>query len=364
MHGNDHHQAIWPNAFHLNVLGQQACHCRKPPNSHFFEMSRLAEDSVWKVVKHKKKKRQRSRQRLKLSSEIETAENSSSLGPGLYGSNTLEESDIDTILNKIKSMVKEIETAEFGQSLKSILMKIIDGKSAQYSLEKNVASDPTYVVVAYGLGSFCSNNAILQMACLLYLSKLLSNNVNVGNEATATTNIFDSTYLQVHVDVYDPVMSEIDRKIIARLHCTPLSKNEECRRVVKTNCLCYVPHGSFPMYRNLLQVNYENKTLKNVILFGNSLSSYVTHVSMFNSRSVDNDTKSFIATFSSSIMPYMNEYVIHRNKMASTVIDGVSDERRSEEGTDAISNRYIKDYEVALDGKMERAFNDSSFHSF
>ena len=90
----------------------------------------------------------------------------------------------------------------------------------------------------------------------------------------------------------------------------------------------------------------------------------MTHVSMFNSRSVDNDTKSFIATFSSSIMPYMNEYVIHRNKMASTVIDGVSDERRSEEGTDAISNRYIKDYEVSLDGKMERAFNDSSFHSF
>ena len=42
------------------------------------------------------------------------------------------------------------------------------------------------------------------------------------------------------------------------------------------------------------------------------------------------------------------EYVIHRNKMASTVIDGVSDERRSEEGTDAISNRYIKDYEVSL----------------
>ena len=85
-------------------------------------------------------KRQRLTSETKLSSEIET-ENSSTLGPGLYGSNTLEESDIDTVLNKIKSMVKEIETAEFGQSLKSILMKIIDGKSAQYSLEKNVASD-------------------------------------------------------------------------------------------------------------------------------------------------------------------------------------------------------------------------------
>ena len=115
-----------------------------------------------------------------MSSEIETAENSATLGAGLYGSNTLEESDMDPILNKIESMVKEIETNKFGQSLKSILNEIMDGKSALYSLEKNVASDTTYVVVAYGLGSFCSNNAVLQMACLLYLSKLLSNNVNVG----------------------------------------------------------------------------------------------------------------------------------------------------------------------------------------
>ena len=139
------------------------CNCRIPPSSHFFEMSRLAESSAWKVVHHKKKKRQRSRQRLKLSSEIETAENSATLGAGLYGSNTLEESDMDPILKKIEFMVKEIETNKFGQSLKSILNEIMDGKSALYSLEKNVASDTTYVVVAYGLGSFCSNNAVLQM---------------------------------------------------------------------------------------------------------------------------------------------------------------------------------------------------------
>ena len=143
-------------------------------------------------------------------------------------------------------MVKEIETNKFGQSLKSILNEIMDGKSALYSLEKNVASDTTYVVVAYGLGSFCSNTQFCKWpACCII--QLLSNNVNPGSKVTGITNIFDSTYLQVHVDVYDPVMSEIDRKIIARLHCTPLSKNEECRRVVKTNCLCYVPHGSFAM---------------------------------------------------------------------------------------------------------------------
>lgn len=327
-------------------------------------MSGVAEGSAWTVVKHKKKKRQRPRQGLRLSSEIETADRSATVGASSYGSNVLEASDIDTVLNKIESMVKEIEGTKFGRNLKSILNAIMNAKSADYSIEKNVASDRKYVVVAYGLGSFCSNNAILQMACLLYLSKLLSDNVS-AEKITNTTNIFDSTYLRVHVEVYDPVMNDIDQKIISRLHCTPLSKNEECRRVVKTNCLFYVPHGSFPMYRNLLQVNYDSKTLKNVILFGNSLSSYVTHVSMFNSRAQD-ETKSFISKLSSSIMPHMDEYVIHRNKVASTVIDGVEDGQRRTDGTTSTSGsyKYIKDYEVSLDGKMERAFNDSSFHTF
>ena len=136
---------------------------------------------------------------------------------------------------------------------------------------------------------------------------------------TATTNIFDSTYLQVHVDVYDPVM----RKLTARL--SPAYIVLHCQRMksvgvsLKRTAFVMSPMVVFQCIETC-QVNYENKTLKNVILFGNSLSSYVTHVSMFNSRSVDNDTKSFIATFSSSIMPYMDEYVIHRNKMASTLL--------------------------------------------
>ena len=302
---------------------------------------------AWTVVSKKNKKRNRNRNNHNHNNSVKQCYNNNAI---------LEKKDIETINNKIIKYKQELESNEFGARIKDALNIVFE------CLDDSDSNVDVHDIVAYGLGSFASNNAILQMAGLLFISDLL---IEYFNKNKKNGNNDD---YKLNIDVYDPVMNEIDSEIIKLFNCNPLSTNEECKRVANKSCIFYVPHGSLEMYGNLLNVNHTNKTLSNIILIGNSLSSYVINDALFYNGSQNDKNKSFISAIANNVLPSMVEYVLHRNKLASKVannnLNTVHNDEKDDETSTSSSYKYIVDYEVSLDGNLERAFNDTSVHTF
>ena len=84
--------------------------------------------------------------------------------------------------------------------------------------------------------------------------------------------------------------------------------------------------------------------------------------------SQNDKNKSFISAIANNVLPSMVEYVLHRNKLASKVANNnsntVHNDEKDDETSISSSYKYIVDYEVSLDGNLERAFNDTSVHTF
>lgn len=285
-------------------------------------------------------------------------------------SSILDESDIEIVVNKILKFKEEFSSNYmFGKSVKEVFFQILKTFDTRKS-SQGKGNNKIYQIVAYGLGSFSTTNAILQMACLLYIESLIMkyfSHCKSNHDAetiTPAVNSEKNTSYKINIDVYDPVMNEIDSSIIRRLNCNPLSKNEECKRISNEKCLFYVPHGSLEMYGNLLNLNYKNRKLPNIILFGNSLSSYVINDELFCNGSQSAKNKSFINNITNNILPNTTEYVFHRNKLASKVVTDDKNTNETAISPSLLSCNYIIDYEISLDGILERAFNDTSVHIF
>ena len=328
-------------------------------------MTDIATDS-WKVVSKNKKKKVGRR---KYSDFGNNCVKPHSLN-NTNDSSVLTENDIEIVVNKILKFKEEFSSSYmFGKSVKEVFFQVLKNFDTRKS-SQGKGNSKIYQIVAYGLGSFSTTNAILQMACLLCIESLMmkyfsnrKNNHNAEAITSAVSNEKNKSY-KINIDVYDPVMNEIDSSIIRRLNCNPLSTNEECKRISNEKCLFYVPHGSLEMYGNLLNLNYKNKKLPNIILFGNSLSSYVINDELFCNGSQSAKNKSFINNISNNILPNTTEYVLHRNKLASKVITGNKSTSETATSKSLLSCNYIIDYEISLDGILERAFNDTSVHIF
>ena len=197
-------------------------------------------------------------------------------------------------------------------------------------------------IVAYGLGSFQSANAVKQLACLL----------NLGEVIGAT-----------RIEIFDPVMTPLDITLVEKFGCTYIRENESCKRVASSLTLFFIPHGDLFMYSNLLMTNTSEDTLQNLLLFGNSLASYVDHETQLGVCSIDEierGEKTAAIDIIRSVLPRLNEIVIHKsmhNNFPPKRVDGDSKTQTNQETCHV-------DYGIPLDGCLERAFNDTSFHSF
>ncbi|EPS70770.1 sensitivity to red light reduced protein 1 [Genlisea aurea] len=76
------------------------------------------------------------------------------------------------------------------------------------------------------------------------------------------------------IEVFDPVISLTESRILKSLGCCVLSVNEQCRRKAHEPTLFFMPHCEFFMYENLLEENWDVDRLSNVVLLGNSFSKY------------------------------------------------------------------------------------------
>ncbi|KAF7139609.1 hypothetical protein RHSIM_Rhsim07G0066600 [Rhododendron simsii] len=83
------------------------------------------------------------------------------------------------------------------------------------------------------------------------------------------------------VEVFDPILSGTETRVLETLGCSVLSVNEQGRRQASKPTLFYMPHCEAELYDNLLHANWRVDLLNRIILFGNSFEGYEQYVSVF-----------------------------------------------------------------------------------
>lgn len=110
-------------------------------------------------------------------------------------------------------------------------------------------------VVLYGLGSIADSEiSRCQLALILLLKQRFA---WVGD-----------------VEVYDPVLSQSERKVMADMGCLPIAVDEKGSRSISRPTLFYMPHCEDWLYDNVLQANWVPHTLHQLVILGNSFQDY------------------------------------------------------------------------------------------
>ncbi|KAL2478224.1 Protein SENSITIVITY TO RED LIGHT REDUCED 1 [Forsythia ovata] len=97
------------------------------------------------------------------------------------------------------------------------------------------------------------------------------------------------------IEVFDPIISLMESKVLTSLGCSVLSINEQGRRQALKPTLFFMPHCEAELYNNLLQVNWGVDKLNRIVLFGNSFEAYEHHMSMFKNSVFVNSRKHILA---------------------------------------------------------------------
>lgn len=97
------------------------------------------------------------------------------------------------------------------------------------------------------------------------------------------------------IEVFDPIISLTESKVLNSLGCSVLSVNEQGRRQVQKPTLFFMPHCEADLYENLLEVNWVIDRLIRLVLFGNSFGSYEQHMSLCKNLDVSSSRKHILA---------------------------------------------------------------------
>lgn len=112
------------------------------------------------------------------------------------------------------------------------------------------------------------------------------------------------------IEVFDPVLSATETRVLEALGCSVLSVNEQGRRQATKPTLFYMPHCEAQLYDNLLQANWAGELLNRIVLFGNSFQEY-QQMSEFTNFAVISSSRHILAA-----REFADEYAI------DTVSDG------------------------------------------
>ena len=133
--------------------------------------------------------------------------------------------------------------------IEGLVRKILTGLPSGFACRK---------IVCYGIGSFSvsCDNSRLQLALLLLLQKELGG---------------------VETEVYDPIHTDEDEKVLSTLGCAVGLDNTRGKKpslCLNGSTLFVMPHCSMRLYSNLLWGLWNGHVLANIALVGNSFRSY------------------------------------------------------------------------------------------
>lgn len=155
------------------------------------------------------------------------------------------------LMHKMESCIEKVEKSQF---FKDFLDQIERPEMTEEFLRVRGSQDKMQMVI-YGIGSIGSfDPPRLQLSVALLMKRRFS---WIGD-----------------VEVFDPIISFTESKVLESLGCSVLSVNEHCQRQVSKPTLFFMPHCDAHLYDNLLFANPGADSLKQMIVFGNSFLEY------------------------------------------------------------------------------------------
>lgn len=176
------------------------------------------------------------------------------------------------LLQKMHNCIQKIENTEFW----STFLRQLQSPELSERFLKVLGSEEKMTMVIYGIGSI-ENYDPPRMQ--LSLAILIKRNFEWIGE----------------IEVFDPVISFTESKVLASLGCHVLSVNEQGRRQVLRPTIFFMPHCEAELYENLLEANWGVDQLMNISLFGNSFDMQEEYVSVCGNPNVANMRRHILA---------------------------------------------------------------------
>ncbi|KAL6272091.1 hypothetical protein ACE6H2_022783 [Prunus campanulata] len=176
------------------------------------------------------------------------------------------------LMQKMQICMKKLEMSQFFLNL---LDEIQTPEMMNY-FRRVLSSELKMKMVIYGIGSIESyESPRLQLS----LAILLKRKFNwIGD-----------------IEVFDPILSATESRVLEALECSVLSINEQGRRQVEKPTMFFMPHCEAELYDNLLQANWEARLLNCTVLFGNSFETYEQHLSEYKNSAIVDSTRHILA---------------------------------------------------------------------
>ncbi|KAL7126233.1 hypothetical protein ABFS83_14G172200 [Erythranthe nasuta] len=161
------------------------------------------------------------------------------------------------LLQKMRTCIEKLENSEFCNSL---FAQMQDPELWDKFLKLSGAGKKSEMVI-YGIGSIESfESPRLQLGLAILIKRKLD---WIGE-----------------IQVFDPIISMTESKVLTSLGCSVLSINEQGRRKAIEPTLFFMPHCEAELYDNLLEANWGADNLNRVVIFGNSFGEYERIVSL------------------------------------------------------------------------------------
>ncbi|KAJ0504236.1 putative SRR1-like protein [Helianthus annuus] len=186
------------------------------------------------------------------------------------------------LMHKMQICIEKLEKSRFF----SVFLDQIVTSEASDHFRKVTGSEHKLNMVIYGIGSIESfESPRLQLSLAILMKRKLD---WVGE-----------------IEVFDPIISLTESKVLEALKCHVLSVNEQGMRKVVNPILFFMPHCEAELYDNLLKTNWKHDSLNKIILFGNSFEKYEQHHSVVRGSTLDESRKHLLA-----IRPFTKEFEI------------------------------------------------------
>ncbi|KAK9105353.1 hypothetical protein Scep_022197 [Stephania cephalantha] len=161
------------------------------------------------------------------------------------------------LMQKMQACIQKLENSDFFHTL----LQQMEASEVHDRISTVLASESKMPMVIYGIGSIESYEPPrLQLSLAILLKRKFD---WVGG-----------------IEVFDPVISSTESKILEALGCSVLSENEQGRRVALKPTMFYMPHCEVVLYDNLVQANWKAEHLNQMVVFGNSFRSYENYISV------------------------------------------------------------------------------------
>lgn len=226
----------------------------------------LITEDDWTIVTRKRTNQKRKFPKLKPSKQ---QEQQTQWAP--IDSETSPEKELQ-LMRKIQNSIEKLEKSQFF----AVFLDQIRTPEASRHFDKILQSKHKLKMVIYGIGSIESYESPRMQ---LSLAVLMKRNLDWIGE----------------MEVFDPIISLTESKVMEDLGFRVLSVNEDGRRQVVDPILFFMPHCEVELYDNLLKTNWRHDLLNKIILLGNSFEKYEQHRLVSKNRGLDDLRKHLLA---------------------------------------------------------------------